>query len=75
MQALIPLPLQQAMLTCTSTGDTQTQFWPSLNGLGMHLVPFPGLRSLGDQVLNECTVPGGLCILITFQVLEAHFPG
>ena len=34
-----PLPL----LTHTSTGDTQTQFWFSLGGLGMRFVPFPGV--------------------------------
>ena len=25
--------------------------------LGLHFVPFPGLSSLGDQVLGECTLP------------------
>ena len=45
----------------------QTQF-------GMRFVPFPGPSSSGDQVLGECTVPGGLCILITFLVLATWFP-
>ena len=62
------------MLTHTSTGDTQTQFCLSLCGLGRHLLPFPGLRSSGDQVLGECTLPGGLCILITSLILEVQFP-
>ena len=29
----------------------------------MRFVPLPGLRSSGDQVLGECTRPGGPCIL------------
>ena len=60
-----PCPCGRPLLTRTSTGDTQTQFWLSLCGLGMHFVPFPGLSSSGDQVLGECTVPGGPCVLIT----------
>ena len=32
----------------------------------MCFVPFPMLKSSGDQVSGECTVPGELCI---------HFPG
>ena len=58
-------PCDRLFLTCTSKGDTQTQFWLSLCGLGMHFVPFPGLSSSGDQVLGECTVPGEPCVLIT----------
>ena len=45
----------------------QTQF-------GMRFAPFPGPSSSGDQVLGECTVQGGLCILITFLVLATWFP-
>ena len=41
----------------------------------MRFVPFPGPRSSGDQVLDEHTVPGGLCVLITSPVLAAWFPG
>ena len=37
-----PCPGSRPLLTRTSTGDTQTQFWLSLCGLGMHFVPFPG---------------------------------
>ena len=43
--------------------------------MGMHFVPFPGLSSSGNQVLGECTVPGGLCILITSPVPAVQFPG
>ena len=59
------LPLRQATADPYLTGDTQTRFWLSLCGLGMHFVPFPGLSSSGDQVLGECTVPGELCVLTT----------
>ena len=38
-------------------------------------VPFPGLRSSDDQVLGECTVPGGPCILLTSMVPDTQFPG
>ena len=31
--------------------------------LGMRFMPFPGPSSSGDQVLGECTLPGGWCIL------------
>ena len=31
--------------------------------LGLHFVPFPGLRSSGDQVLGKHTIPGVWCIL------------
>ena len=70
-----PWPCGRPLLTRTSTGDTQTQFWLSLWGLGVHSVPFPGLSSSGNQVLGQCTVPGGPCILITSLVLAAPFPG
>ena len=40
---LHPEPLQQATADRTSTGDTQTQFWFSLCGLGVRFVPFPGV--------------------------------
>ena len=43
--------------------------------MGVHFVPFPGPSSSGDQVLGGFTVPGGLCILITFLLLAALFPG
>ena len=41
----------------------------------MPFVTFPGLRSSGDQVLGEHTVPGVLCILINSLVPAAWFPG
>ena len=44
-------------------------------GWALHIVPFPGLRSSGDQVLGECTAPGGLCILVTSLVPASWFPG
>ena len=43
--------------------------------MGVHFVPFPGPSSSGDQVLGECSVPGGLCILITSLVPATQFPG
>ena len=43
--------------------------------LGMYFVPFPGPGSSGDQVLGQCTVPGGLCILITSWFPAPAFPG
>ena len=45
------------------------------NRLGVRFVPFLGLRSSGDQVLGERTVPGGLCILITSPIPASRFPG
>ena len=63
------------LLTCTSTGDTQTQFWPTLYVLGMCFMPFPGLSSSGNQVLGEHTLPGWPCILITSLVPATWFPG
>ena len=68
-------PCSRPLLTRTSTRDTQTQFWLSLCGLDVHFVHFPDLSSPGYQVLGECTVPGGPCILITSPVLAARFPG
>ena len=38
-------------------------------------VPFPGPSSSGDQGLGECTVPSGLCILITSWVRTTQFTG
>ena len=70
-----PCPCSSPLLTCTSTGDTQTRFWFSLCGLGMCFVSSSGLSSSGYQVLGECAVPGGLCILITSPVLASLFPG
>ena len=58
-------PCGRPLLTQTFTGDAQTWFWLSLCGLGVCFVPFPGLSSSGDQVLSECAVPGGPCVLIT----------
>ena len=55
-------PCGRPLLTHTSAGDTQTQFWLSFCGLGMHFMPFPGLSISGDQVPGERTVPGGLCL-------------
>ena len=68
-------PGSRPVLTHTSIGDTQTEFWLSLCGLGLRFVPFPGLRSSGDQMLGACTLPSGLCVLITSLVPVAWFPG
>ena len=62
-QSLCSRPL----LTHTSTGDTQTQFWLSLV-VECAFWPFPGLSSSGNQVFGEHTVPGVPCILITSPV-------
>ena len=68
-------PCSRPLVTHTSIGDTQTQFWLSLCGLGMHFVHFPGLSSSSNQDLGECTVLGGPCVLITSLVPAAWFPG
>ena len=68
-------PCSRSLLTCSSTGDTQTQFWLGPCGLGVHFVPFPGLNSSGDQVLGERSVPGGLCVIITSPVPATQLPG
>ena len=70
-----PCPRGRPLLTHISAGDTQTQFWLSLCGLGVRFVHFPGLSSSGDQVLGERTVLGGPCVLITSLVPAAWFPG
>ena len=36
-----PCPCSRPLLTHTSSGDTQTQFWLGLCGLGVRFVPFP----------------------------------
>ena len=43
-----PCPCSRPLLTCTSAGDTQTQFWLSLCGLGVRFVPFSRLSSSGE---------------------------
>ena len=70
-----PHPCGRPLLTWTSAGDTQTQFWLSHCGLGMRFVPFPGLSSSGYQVAGEHTEPGRPCILIISPVLDTQFPG
>ena len=50
---LHPESLHRPLLTHTSTGDTQTQFWLSLHGLGLRCVPFLGLSSSGGRVLGS----------------------
>ena len=70
-----PCPWGRPLLAHISTGDTQTQFWLSLCGLGVRFVHFPGLSSSGDQVLGERTVLGGPCVLITSLVQAVQFPG
>ena len=70
-----PCPCGRPLLTRTSAGDTQTQFWLSLCELDVSFVPFPGLSSSGDQELGEHTLPGGPCVLITSPVLAAWCHG
>ena len=72
---LSPCPCSRPLLTCTSTGDTQTQFWLSLCGLGVRFVPFSGLSSSGDQLLGERIVPHGPCILNSSPSHLLGFPG
>ena len=67
-------PCSRPLLTRTSTGDMQTQFWLRLCGLGVRFVPFPGLSSPGEQLLGDRTVPGGPCVLITSLVPATRFP-
>ena len=68
-------PYVRPLLTRISREDTQTQFWLSFCGWGICFMLFPCLSSSGNQVLGEHTVPGGPCVLITFLVLDAWFPG
>ena len=67
-------PCSRRLLTCTSTEDTQTQFWLSLCGLGVCFVPFPGLSSSGNHVLGKsplqsCVSSGGCMVglMVTFS--------
>ena len=43
--------------------------------LGLHVVPFPGLSSSGNQVLGKHTLPRWAVCLITSPVPAARFPG
>ena len=60
-------------LSCSGSGSWILH--KSIDLVGCAFRPFPGLSSSGDQVLGECTVPGGLCILITSLVPASQFPG
>ena len=60
-------------LSCSGSGSWILH--KGTDSVGCAFRPFPGLSSLGDQVLGECTVPGGLCILITSLVPATQFPG
>ena len=68
-------PCGRPLLTCTSTGDTQTQSWLSLCGLGVHFAPFPGLSSSGDQVFGESTVSGMLYVSSEELISGCNPPG
>ena len=50
-------------LSCSGSGSRVLH--TGTDSVGLCFVPFPALSSSGDQVLGECTVPGGLCVLIT----------
>ena len=39
----------------------------------MHFVPFAVLSSSGDQMLGECTVPGGRCFVLFFFKFYFYF--
>ena len=69
----IQSPCGRPLLTCTSTGGTQTLLAQSL-WVECAFCAFPALRSSGNQVLGALTVPGGPCVLITSPVLAAQFP-
>ena len=43
--------------------------------LDLSFVPFTGLSSSGNQVLGECTLPSGRCILSPPQSQPLGFPG
>ena len=60
-------------LSCSGSGSRV--FHRSTDLVVYVFVPFPGLRSSGNQLLGEHTVPGGPCILITFPVPGTWFPG
>ena len=55
-------------LSCSGLGSWGT------DSVGHRFLPFPCLSSLGNQVLGERIVPGGLVILITSPVQAAWFP-
>ena len=59
-------------LSCLGSGS-----WVLHKGTdsGVHFVSFPGPTRSGDQMLGECTVPGGPCLLITCLVLATWFLG
>ena len=70
-----PCPWGRPLLAHISTGDTQTQFWLSLCGLGVRFVPFPGLSSSGNHVLGEHPVLCGPGILLTSPIRPLSFLG
>ena len=59
-------PCSRPLLTHTSTGDTQTQFWFSLCGLGVHFVSFPGV-----YLITHKTTPS----MSRFLLLPVISPG
>ena len=66
-------PWGRPLLTRTSTGDTQTQFWLGLCGSGLRFVPFPGLQ-LGRAGAWQVYCPGGPCVSVTSLVPAAQLP-
>ena len=50
-------------LSCSGSGSRVLH--TGTDSVGLRFVPFPAPSSSGDQLLGECTVPGGLCVLIT----------
>ena len=50
-------------LSCSGSGSGVPH--KGTDSVGRVFVPFPSPRSSGNQVLGECTVLGGPCILIT----------
>ena len=65
-------------VSCNSqaqAAQVQVLRYPQWHRLSWVCILCPVLSSSGDQVLGECTVPGGRCVLITSSVPASWFPG
>ena len=59
-------------LSCSVSGSWVLH--KGIDSVGHAFCAIPGSEQRRRQVLDECTVPGGLCILITSLVPAAWFP-
>ena len=59
-------------LSCSGSGSWVLH--KGIDSVGHVFCAIPGSEQRRRQVLDECTVPGGLCILITSLVPAAWFP-